>query len=152
MGQPGFDPTLKRQGMGHRLCNPFRTTRFFDPNPFDPNPHGSNPNPIDPTRLPGLLPAHTFFPYVLLSLLCCLFYLFLCLQWPLALLLVIVIFQFKLLKLNGQLHKAHVRCSFLMYNFVQPPPAFVAKWVLFPLRGGRSSFSTNGRGRLPTIV
>ena len=29
MGQPGFDPTLKRPGMGHRLCNPFRTTRFF---------------------------------------------------------------------------------------------------------------------------
>ena len=49
MGQPGFDPTLKRPGMGHRLCNPFRTTRFFYP-----NPHGSNPNPIDLTRLPGL--------------------------------------------------------------------------------------------------
>ena len=48
--QPGFDPTLKRPGKGHRLCNPFRTTRFFYPNSFDPNPHGSNPNPIDPTR------------------------------------------------------------------------------------------------------
>ena len=50
MGQPGFDPTLKRPGMGHRLCNSFRMTRFFDP-----NPHGSNPNPIDPTRLPGIM-------------------------------------------------------------------------------------------------
>ena len=28
-GQPGFDPTLKRLGKGHRLCNPFRKTCFF---------------------------------------------------------------------------------------------------------------------------
>ena len=27
--QPGFDPTLKRPGKGHRLYNPFRTTRFL---------------------------------------------------------------------------------------------------------------------------
>ena len=28
-GQPGFDPTFKRPGKGHRLCNSFRTTRFL---------------------------------------------------------------------------------------------------------------------------
>ena len=48
-GQPGFDPTFKKPGKGHRVCNPFRTIRFLYP-----NPHGSNPNPIDPTHLSGL--------------------------------------------------------------------------------------------------
>ena len=62
-GQPSFDPTLKRPGKGHRLCNLFRMTRFFDPNPFDPNPHGSNPNPIDPTRLLGLERGNNFIDY-----------------------------------------------------------------------------------------
>ena len=29
MGQPGFDPILKRPNMGHRLCNPFKSTPFL---------------------------------------------------------------------------------------------------------------------------
>ena len=28
-GQPGLEPTFKIPGKGCRLCNPFRTTRFF---------------------------------------------------------------------------------------------------------------------------
>ena len=65
-GQLSFDPTLKRSGKGHRLCNPFRTAPFFYPNPFDPNPHESNLNPIDPTRLLGLgLNIWVFFFFLL---------------------------------------------------------------------------------------
>ena len=56
-GQPDFNRILKRPSKGHRLCNPFRMTHVFYPNPFDPNPYGLNPNSnsIDSTRLPGLV-------------------------------------------------------------------------------------------------
>ena len=60
-GQPDFDPTLKRLGKGHRLCNPFRTIPFFYS-----NPHESNPNPIDLTHLPGLCLLLIWYYYFLL--------------------------------------------------------------------------------------
>ena len=39
-GQPGLEPTFKIPGKGCRLCNPFRTTRFFLPKPVwaEPKP------------------------------------------------------------------------------------------------------------------
>ena len=42
--QPGFDLTLKRPSKGHRLCNPFRTTRLGQP-VFLPEPTWVEPEP-----------------------------------------------------------------------------------------------------------
>ena len=54
-GQPSFDPTLKKPGKGHRLCNPFRTTGFFIRIHLTQTRMGRTR-----TRLPGLVNMELF--------------------------------------------------------------------------------------------